>query len=290
MPFWNGEKLLEKLPNLIEGFQADKIDCAAYTLTIGDEVYISPSQQLTTANEQTIRKLDLNEAFVIPPGQFAFLLTHETVTIPDDAIGFISMKARIKFRGLINVSGFHVDPGYRGQLIFAVYNAGPVPVHLQNREPCFLVWYADLSGKSQKVKTGNPVAGLSTELINPIAGELHSFESLAGKIKDVEKDYDKRINSVERDLSNHKTTATVGLTLVVVIFGLVSGIWIKDCLGNSNDQKKSAAAVGVAIPICVPPPPQSANPSSAAGSGSEKKQQEQPSKPAVDPALIPKQP
>ena len=51
---------------------------------------------------------------MIPPGQFAFLLTAETVTMPDNAIAFISIKARLKFNGLINISGFHVDPGYRG--------------------------------------------------------------------------------------------------------------------------------------------------------------------------------
>ena len=41
--FWSGETLEERLPELVEPFSKDLIDCAAYTLTIGHEVYISPS-------------------------------------------------------------------------------------------------------------------------------------------------------------------------------------------------------------------------------------------------------
>jgi len=71
------------------------------------------------------------EQFVIPPGQFAYLLTEEVVRIPSSAMGFISLKFGVKGPGLINVSGFHVDPGYWGRLVFSVYNAGPSEARLQ---------------------------------------------------------------------------------------------------------------------------------------------------------------
>src|SRR5262245_26127654 len=139
MSFWSGEKLVEELPRLIDPYDEKQIDCAAYTLRIGDEVYISPSDS-AEASSSTRKKLDDSESFVIPPGQFAFLLTHERVRVPNTAVGFISMKARIKFRGLVNVSGFHVDPGYDGRLVFSVFNAGPSPVHLAQGDNCFLIW------------------------------------------------------------------------------------------------------------------------------------------------------
>jgi len=44
--FWSGETLHQKLPELVEPFTMENIDCAAYTLTIGHEVYISPSDQI----------------------------------------------------------------------------------------------------------------------------------------------------------------------------------------------------------------------------------------------------
>jgi dCTP deaminase len=48
------------------------------------------------------------------------------------------MKFKIKQRGLVNVSGFHVDPGYSGKLLFSVYNAGPRSIVLTRGEPVFV--------------------------------------------------------------------------------------------------------------------------------------------------------
>jgi dCTP deaminase len=90
--------------------------------------------------------LQRDERFEIPPGQFAFLLTDEILTVPNDVMALINVKSSIKLRGLINVSGFHVDPGYSGRLVISVFNAGPVPIVLSAGDPCFLIWFADLDG------------------------------------------------------------------------------------------------------------------------------------------------
>ena len=249
MTFWNGEKLLERLPSLISNFRSENIDCAAYTLSVGSEVYVSPSAQLADPAHNTIRQLSALDAFVIPPGQFAFLLTQETVSMPADAIGFISMKATIKFRGLINVSGFHVDPGYRGRLIFAVFNAGPVPFHLRQGDACFLIWYADLNSKSEKIKTNDPVATLPASYINGISGELYSLESLGKKIKDIEKVHNERIHAVERELSLYKVVAGVVLTLALTCIGLL----IKDC-GSEQDTRATPARIDAGADPSAPAP------------------------------------
>jgi dCTP deaminase len=152
--FWSGETLLESLEALIEPFSPGRVDCAAYTLAIGPEVYVSPNDQTADPTTVTVRKLSDGEAFTIPPGQFAFLLTEEIVSVPADALAFISIRAKSKFRGLVNVSGFHVDPGYRGQLTFAVFNAGPVTIHLKRGQAIFLIWYASLDRETTFKKDG----------------------------------------------------------------------------------------------------------------------------------------
>ena len=117
MSFWRAETLEKKLPGLIEPYDPGAIDCAAYTLHMGDEVYVSPDQAIKNPDRHTKQRLADGECFAIPPGQFAFLPTREIVAVPDDAIAFLSIKARTKFRGLINISAFHVDPGYSGKLL-----------------------------------------------------------------------------------------------------------------------------------------------------------------------------
>ena len=156
-------------------------------MSIGPEIYVSPNDQTADPTTVTVRKLGDGEAFTIPPSQFAFLLTEKIISVPADALAFISIRAKTKFRGLVNVSGFHVDPGYRGQLTFAVFNAGPVQIHLKRGQPIFLIWYASLDCETSFKKDGTIHKGIDPELITAVAGELQSFAGLSKKVKDVDK-------------------------------------------------------------------------------------------------------
>ena len=181
MSFWRGETLAAKLPDLVKPFRPGSIDGAAYTLCVGHEIYVSPDQTLTNLGRNTKEILTTGQGFAIPAGQFAFLLTEEIVTVPDNALALISIKGRTKFKGLINISGFHVDPGYSGRLVFSVLNAGPRPLHLRQGQELFLIWYADLDGPTEYIKKGKGFEEIEPELINGISGEILSLQSLSEK-------------------------------------------------------------------------------------------------------------
>jgi dCTP deaminase len=243
--FWSGETLSERLAPLIEPFMPERVDCAAYTLSVGPEVYVSPNDQTADPTTVTVRKLAQGDAFTVPPGQFAFLLTEETVAVPADAIAFISIRAKIKFRGLVNVSGFHVDPGYRGQLTFAVFNAGPVPIHLKRGQPIFLIWYASLDRESAFKKNDPVHLGIDTELISGIAGELQSFAGLSKKMKDVDKALGDRIHAVEKEQTYYRVIAAIALALMIAL----TVNWLKD-----GFPVPSASPHAAARPQSAPPP------------------------------------
>lgn len=195
MAFWSGEKLGERLPGLITdksgktAFDPGQIDGAAYRLHVGSEVYVTPTSKSGDGQTRTIQQLDDRDAFVIPSGQFGFLITREVVEIPADAMGLISMRASIKWRGLVNVSGFHVDPGFRGQLTFAVFNAGPTPVHLREGDDWFLIWFVDLDRVTGHTKKLAPQLGIRTGLVNAISGEVHSLAALSDRIDKIETEH-----------------------------------------------------------------------------------------------------
>ena len=234
--FWSGKTLNKRLKKLIDPFVSDRVDCAAYTLSIGPEVYVSPSDQTGDPSTVTIRGLGDREAFTIPPGQFAFILTEEVVSVPADALAFISIRAKTKFRGLINVSGFHVDPGYRGQLTFAVFNAGPVPVHLKRGQPVFLIWYASLDSKTKFKKDGTTRRGIDPKLIPAVAGKLQSFSSLSNNIESVEKRLDNRIDAVEKE---HVYYRGVGVVVLIFLSMLLVNT-IKDGISSISQQPPQA--------------------------------------------------
>lgn len=218
MSFWSGEKLKEELPVLISDFEEQAVDCAAYTLHIGGEIYVSPDRAVPDPSRHTKQKLTPGESFTIPPGQFAFLTTKETIEVPDKAVAFISIKARQKFSGLVNISGFHVDPGYRGELIFSVLNAGPKPLHLSEGQPLFLIWYADLDRQTQEKKQpSDGFHGISPGMINGISGEILSLQSLSDKQRTLEADLNQK-------LQKQATEIAVLRALVMIIVALAVGL------------------------------------------------------------------
>jgi dCTP deaminase len=236
--FWSGETLGQRLKTLIDPFAPDRVDCAAYTLSIGPEVYVSPNDQAADPTTVTVRKLSEGEAFTIPPGQFAFLLTEEVVSVPADALAFISIRAKTKFRGLVNVSGFHVDPGYRGQLTFAVFNAGPVPIHLKRGQPIFLIWYASLDCETAFKKDGTIHKGIDPELVTAVAGELQSFAGLSKKIKDVDKALSDRVHAVEKEQTYYRVIGLVALALVIAL----TVNWVKDIVPSRSASAPQATS------------------------------------------------
>src|SRR4051812_29961685 len=164
MTFWSGERLESELPALITPYSGSQLDCAAYRLRLGSQAFVTSDEILSGDPLKGLRTyLGKNRApyplsisgssnsIRIPPGQFAFLLTEEEVKVPANALAWISIRATYKFRGLLNVSGFHVDPGWCGKLIFSVYNAGPAAVHLTRGEDLFLILYSDLGHEESKV-------------------------------------------------------------------------------------------------------------------------------------------
>ena len=197
MSFWSGETLKKRLPTLIQEFDSNKIDCSAYTLTVGPEVYVTPDHEIPTPSTHTRKTLDNGESFTIPSGQFGFILTEEKIKVPDDAMAFISIKAKTKFKGLINASGFHVDPGYEGRLIFSVFNAGPNSIHLERGMPLFLIWYANLDQTTAVVRTAPCYNNIPPDLINSISGEIHSIRSLSDKIRDIEKEFIGKLHTLQ---------------------------------------------------------------------------------------------
>ncbi len=221
MSFWSGETIKDKLDDLIrksDGSSADpsNIDCCAYTLTVGPEVYITPSIKNSDPKGHRKLLLDKKEHFQIPTGQFAYLLTDEYISVPDDAIAFISMKANAKFKGLVNVSGFHVDPGWDGRLIFSVFNAGPNNITLAQGEPLFLIWYSGLDQRTKYKKENTKQDEISTKVAAYIDGEVYSPVVVKDKISELEK----LIHEVE-----HRIRLYIGGLLVILLLGISVRTW-----------------------------------------------------------------
>jgi len=114
-------------------------------LRMGAEYYLSGEKHAKKLSEE-------NPYLTISSGEFALLTTHEIIHVPKDLIGFISMRFGKKSGGLINISGFHVDPGYNGIIIFSVYNAGPKPLTLEYKDDVFMIIFSTITKSIEEPK------------------------------------------------------------------------------------------------------------------------------------------
>ena len=209
---WSQQSVLSRLNEIVAGSnQPPEVKQGAIELRMGCEAFVTGRvSRVVLAKE--------SDEVVIPPGQFALLLTDEKVSIPLDSIGFMSIKFGLKVRGLVNVSGFHVDPGFCGWLTFSVYNAGPAPVVIRRLKPVFLLWLAKLDksvapadGYSTKNNSGRGQAPhLDDELIMNLQGEIASPGELRAQFGRLREELDK----VQ---SNQKVIITIVVALFVAV-------------------------------------------------------------------------
>lgn len=160
-------------PNLYNGW--------SYDLCLGEEVYIT--------SEETPKFLTPQQPYVsIRPGDFALLITKEKIIVPDICMAFISVKFTYKQKGLINISGFHVDPNYKGRIIFSVYNAGPNDILLKLGEPFFMIFFEELDVKCKRERKDNENEHIPTKMISEIRGQSSSLAENRQKIEKLEHD------------------------------------------------------------------------------------------------------
>ena len=237
--YWGNDRLRTELPHLIANFSESQLDQASYRLRIGAEVYVSPTGEPGDTNRTPKRHLETGDGFAIPSGQFGFILTEETVEVPKYAIAFISMRSQYKFRGLVNVSGFHVDPNYKGRLLFSVFNAGPKTVHLSRGEDCFLIWYASIDPPVDG-PTKQGFCDIPSREISFVSDGVLSLSRLESRIKSVEK-----TNTILMTVGPIVLTLIVSLFLVMVrVIPVPEGIFCEEAgLQQNFDQPTTPSPI-----------------------------------------------
>ena len=254
MTFWSTQTLKIRIPaeGIIAPYDPHRVTHAAYERAVGDEAFV-------TSNPSDRTQLAPGLKIVIPPGQFGLLTTQESLRVPPDAIALISIRASIKFKGLVNVSGFHADPGYAGPLKFAVYNAGSQPIVLDQGERAFMIWFTSLDEADDdpyKPKSAGTVV-ISASDVAKIQGDVASPAALKKQIDELRSEVDKRLHTIQADIDKRwHATEQLGLNkkwVMGVLITLASAILIM--LLRSYVEKPAAPASAAKTQLKVPAPP-----------------------------------
>ncbi|MCC9018902.1 dCTP deaminase domain-containing protein [Flavobacterium lipolyticum] len=221
-----------------------RVKQAAYELSLGNQVYRTDNKdKKVEILSESNRNIDIN------PGQFTLLMTDEFVNIPNDKLAFISIKAKLKLKGLVNVSGFHVDPGFKGKLLFSVYNAGPSIITLETKKAYFLIWFANLDSAAEQddlySKDNNHHQGqktIDTDYLDALKrNDMASPSAILLKIGEQKDFFESEIttlkNSLENDIKEKNRKVLNNEYLIKLLIGICIVIITKYLFDHSMANK-----------------------------------------------------
>lgn len=71
-------------------------------------------------------------AFYLHPAELALAVTFESVTLPDNLVGWLDGRSSLARLGLmVHVTAHRIDPGWQGRIVLEFYNSGKLPLALR---------------------------------------------------------------------------------------------------------------------------------------------------------------
>lgn len=116
-----------------ETFNLSSLEASSYDIRVGKKGIIG--------GEGIEINLDQNQTLEIPPGAYAGIISFEKIDFPKNICARLGSKRALSYDGIILLSGSIIDPGYKGHLLFGLYNASQKKVHIRyGRKICNIVF------------------------------------------------------------------------------------------------------------------------------------------------------
>lgn len=95
--------------------------------------------------------IEEGQAFFLHPGELALAATYESVTIPDNLVGWLDGRSSLARLGLmVHVTAHRIDPGWHGQIVLEIFNSGKLPLALRPGMDICAINFETLSSASEK--------------------------------------------------------------------------------------------------------------------------------------------
>ncbi|MEQ4923825.1 dCTP deaminase [Proteus hauseri] len=122
----NGATADVRLGNQFRVFQGHT---AAYIDLSGPKAEVNEALERVMSDEIVLPE---GEAFYLHPGELALAVTLESVTLPDNVVGWLDGRSSLARLGLmVHVTAHRIDPGWHGQIVLEFFNSGKIPLALR---------------------------------------------------------------------------------------------------------------------------------------------------------------
>lgn len=91
------------------------------------------------------------ETFVLHPGELALGITLESISLPDDLVGWLDGRSSLARLGLmVHVTAHRIDPGWSGNIVLEFFNSGKLPLALRPGMAIGAMSFETLTGPAQR--------------------------------------------------------------------------------------------------------------------------------------------
>ena len=98
--------------------------------------------------------IDQEATFVLHPGELALGVTLESITLPDDLVGWLDGRSSLARLGLmVHVTAHRIDPGWSGNIVLEFFNSGKLPLALRPGMAIGAMSFETLSGPARRPYT-----------------------------------------------------------------------------------------------------------------------------------------
>ena len=99
-------------------------------------------------------QIEPEQAFFLHPGELALAMTHESITLPDNLVGWLDGRSSLARLGLmVHVTAHRIDPGWSGNIVLEFYNSGKLPLALKPKMKIGALSFETMTGPAAKPYT-----------------------------------------------------------------------------------------------------------------------------------------
>lgn len=127
---------------LIEGYCYENVQTCSYDLRMGSQYYYDKNKGDDVVNISSLQK---GEVLKIPPDAICYVITEESVNMPDDLTASISLSLGLIKCGVMLAAQPPYDPGYKGKTVALLHNLSNEPVKIKYGQHILNIVFTKLS-------------------------------------------------------------------------------------------------------------------------------------------------
>lgn len=203
---------------LINPFLLENVGPCSYDLTVGEEYYCYDKSD---GDHFVTRSLadGFTDRCNIPPNSCAFILTKESINMPLNITGQLSLRFALTKRGIMLSPQAPIEPGYSGKVMMMLYNLSDETQVFKRGDPFVTVSFHEVSS------TTEAYAGVN-QGVTTIEGFMQSQRPVRSSMSRTEASLERESQELHNQLSAYSVTSgrrtTTALTVIAIVLAIAT--------------------------------------------------------------------